>query len=109
MSAIAEAWVALPLTLQALLQGVALMLLVQAYKGAAKRILWLPPLQDAEPRLKQAIVALCALLVAWHFAPEGATWLEIVLEWAGSLTAAITSHQGLSAWINKPAERARNG
>ena len=107
MSAIAEVWVALSPTTQALLQGVALMLLVQGYKGAAKRIPKLPPLQNAEPRLKQAIVAFCALLVAWWAAPEGATWVSILLDWAGSLTSAITSHQALTAWINEPAKRAR--
>lgn len=109
MSGIAEAWVALSPTAQALFQGFALMLLLQAYKWLEKRIGWLPSLKDAEPRLKQGIVALCALLAACIEAPADAQFIDMLSAWIATTLGAIGGHQGLMHFINRPLERKRNG
>jgi len=107
MAAIADFWVSLSPDTQALVQGALLMLLLQAYKWLGQRISWLPALKDAEPRMKQFVVAVTAFLFAVATMPEQGSSLEALIRaWLEHMGGAIGSHQVLTAYINQPiAER----
>jgi len=108
MAAIADFWVSLSPDTKALVQGAFLMLLLQAYKWAGQRISWLPSLKDAEPRLKQFVVAACAFLVAVATLPdEGATLEALIRAWLTQMSGAIGSHQILTHFVNQPIARAK--
>jgi len=107
MTAIADMWTGLSPDSQAIAQGVLLMLLLQGYKWLQVKFPGLPDLKSAEPRLKQFVVAVCAFLFALAALPVGGTNADLIQLWIEHMVGAVTSHQLLSAYINKPLEIAR--
>jgi len=107
MSAIADVWTGLSPEMRAIAQGVILMLALQGYKWLQKRTPGLPNLKEAEPRIKQFVVAVGGLLLALAAFPAGGTGADLVQLWLTHIVAAISSHQVLTQFVNVPLARKR--
>ena len=107
MRDMADFWVGMDPQARAVVQGVALAALLQAYKGLSRRVSWLPPLYRAEPRLKLAVVAAAALLVTAGTVPAEEGVAAVAVAWLTQLGTSVLGHQTLKQFLNVPMAESR--